>query len=124
MGPSPPEAGSLPFGPSARFISEPIEVNWEGPARRPTAFLWRGERLEIASVLRMWHDWRMPKGNVGLHTWRSRRHRNHYEVLTATGRTFELYLDRKTPTGDLWVLLKEIAGIGEQGTVETMKNEE
>ena len=87
--------------------SEVIEVESEGEPRRPVRFTWRGETFVIERILLTWPDYRFPSGAPRKKTWRLRRHRNYFAVRTDTGRTFEIYLDRKGPS-PTWVLYREI----------------
>jgi len=77
------------------FIGEPISVERQDdlPGRPPLAFTWRGERHPVARVEATWHDagfgpLRYPK------RWWQRRHRTYFQVTTAGGRMYELYLER------------------------------
>ncbi|MFQ6131905.1 MAG: DUF6504 family protein [Armatimonadota bacterium] len=75
------------------FLCEEIEVETEG--QRPVALVWRGERHEIAEVLRMWYD--VSFGSTpprGRKAWWQRRHRTCYRVATKAGERLEIYWDR------------------------------
>jgi poly(3-hydroxybutyrate) depolymerase len=76
----------------------------------PVAFDWNGKTYSVQSILKQWHDYDhsplSPKRD-----WRSRRHRNYFQVRTESGECFELYCDRGTKLGAMkrWVLRASIA---------------
>lgn len=83
-----------------RFVGDPIEPVADtcdagrmamGEPGLPRAFLWRGETLEIAAVLRCWRETGPCRHGSG-----ERYVRKHwFEVVTRTGATLELYFDRQ-----------------------------
>jgi len=84
------------------FLHEPIEVEFAKKPGPPTAFVWRGERHEVAEVLRGWADHGFgPMKYPG--KWWQRRHRNCYRVRTTHGIVVEFYLDRGRSA---WVLTR------------------
>ena len=76
----------------------------------PLSFYFNKQRHRIVGVHKQWHDFDFspmsPRKN-----WRSRRHRNYYQVITDTGQYFEIYCDRGTRLGapKTWVLVRELA---------------
>jgi hypothetical protein len=93
------------------LYSERIEVEHKGETEdepsRPVSFVWRDEEFLVESILEVRQDWGFPAGAPPRKTWRLRRHRTYFTVRTACGRTFEIYMDRKTPAAT-WVLYREI----------------
>jgi hypothetical protein len=89
------------------IYSEKIEVEGAGEPVRPMAFKWHDGEFRVKKVLRIWQDWGFPAGSPRRKTWRLRRHRTYFQVLTEDGRAFEIYLDRKGPELE-WVLYREI----------------
>jgi hypothetical protein len=87
-----------------RFVSEPIEPVVKtcdtrrmsmGEPGLPRQFIWRGRVVEIASVLRTWHDTGPCRhGSDELYV---RRH--WYEVETSGGDTMKIYFDRQSRRG-------------------------
>jgi len=78
------------------LISEPVQVEMTDSGERlrePKAFVWRGERYEVAQVESMWTDTGFVAGER-TRTWYRRRHRNCWRVKTTAGEVYELYLDR------------------------------
>lgn len=73
---------------------------------RPMGFVWRNRKYKVIRILREWHDFDFsplaPRKN-----WRTRRHRNHFQVQTDSGACFELYCERgtKLESKKRWVLL-------------------
>jgi hypothetical protein len=101
-----------PEGPHATLISEPVKVELvDGPEgiKQPGAFVWRGERFEVAELLNEWQEVGFGAGER-TRTWYRRRHRNHYRVRTLDGAMYELYLDRGSGRR-IWTLHKRL---GEQ----------
>lgn len=89
------------------LVSEPIEVTCAGAPQVPASFAWRGQEFVVSKVEGYWHDWGFGKAAPKTRTWKLRRHRNYYRVVTTCGRRFELYLDRGGGRR-IWVLFKEI----------------
>ena len=87
-----------------RFIGEdihPVAATFDtarmaaGEPGLPREFLWRGRTVEIAAVLRTWHetgrcDHGSPEQYVRTH-W--------YEVLTTANETMKIYFERHPPRG-------------------------
>ncbi len=114
-----------------RFIGEPVEPFHEerrGPDKRlgcPDSFVWRGERHEVAELLREWHDYRrrgrMEHNMRPSHAAAAARSgswgvgRDHFLVRTRAGRLFELYYDRapRGPRGRAgsWFLFREMEDV-------------
>jgi len=88
-------------------ISVRCESETEDAPSRPVSFVWRDREFRIKKILRSWQDWGFPAGAPRKKAWNLRRHRNYYKVSTECGRTFEIYMDRKTPELT-WILYREI----------------
>jgi hypothetical protein len=71
----------------------------------PVSFTWKNQEYRVKTLLKQWHDFDYsplaPKRD-----WRSRRHRNYFQVETDFGECFELYCDRGTKLGAAkhWIL--------------------
>jgi len=97
------EQAPVPSG-AGEFVGEPIEVEGDG-VRGPRRFTWRGRTYEVAEIERAWHDRGQPS-TVLKPSWRTRRHRNCFDLRTSTGERFRIYLDRGTRLDSrrTWVL--------------------
>ncbi len=84
------------------FIHEEIEVEFARRPGPPVSFAWRGERHEIAEVLRSWPDYGFGPLKYASRWWQ-RRHRNYFRARTGDGRLVEFYLDRGSGR---WVLYR------------------
>ena len=91
--------------PRQHFVSEPIIELAGGGVSGPETFVWRGERLVVARLLCRRHDFGSPM-TARKPNWRTRRHRNVFDVELADGRRCRIYLERGTKKGDrrVWVL--------------------
>ncbi len=93
-----------------RFISEPIEVEFDKPPalekkpEAPDVFIWREQRFRVIEVLNEWHDYtrrgRMARNMQPQHA-AVASHRGswgvgvfYFRVRTDQGRIFDLYYDR------------------------------
>lgn len=112
----------------ARFIGEPITVDFNDPPLRsktpkcPDRFVWRGATYEIVELLQEWRDFRRrgrradnmqpahaahaaQRGSWGVG-------RFYFQVRLADGRLFELYYDRAPKDVDrrqgAWFLTQEL----------------
>ena len=90
-----------------KFIGEPAAVECD-KFGNPVSMTWRGETRPIRRILHSWQDFHFsPLAHKK--TWRTRRHRNHYQIEWEDGRIFEIYCDRGTKPGrKSWVLLQEL----------------
>jgi hypothetical protein len=93
-----------------RFISEPIEVNFQKPPALekipgpPASFTWRGETYIILEMLNEWHDYgrrgRMARNMRPEHASTAERRgswgvgQDYYRVRTTSERIFDIYYDR------------------------------
>jgi hypothetical protein len=95
--------------PAQEFVGEKIEVREGSGVEGPLRFTWRGRAYETAEVERAWHDRGQPPG-VLRGNWRTRRHRNYFEVRTTGGERFRIYLDRgvKKEARRVWVLERRL----------------
>lgn len=89
------------------FISEQIQVVIDKDERLPVEFVWRGQSKIVTRVVSHWHDWGFASG-VYKADWRQRRHRNYFRVECDDGKTYEIYLDRKTAEQQTWILYRII----------------
>lgn len=112
----------------ATFISAEIEAEFnEQPTLKkragvPDAFVWQGERFEVAELLSEWHDYDKKRREVGetrrSQTQLDRQHgswgtgRDYYRVRTTSDRIFELYYDRRPKNRQVigvWILYRELS---------------
>ena len=87
-----------------RFVSEPIEPVVEtcdtsrmaiGEPGLPRQFIWRGRIVEIAAVLKTWHQTgKCRHGSTDIYV---RKH--WYEVATVADGTMKIYFDRQSRRG-------------------------
>ena len=99
-----------PGAPGGEFVGERIEVAEGSGVEGPVRFTWRGREYVTAEVERAWQDRGQPTG-VARTSWRTRRHRNCFEVRAASGERFRIYLDRgtKADAPRVWVLERRLA---------------
>jgi len=73
--------------------------------------VWRGRPYATAEIERAWQDHGHPAG-VKKPSWRTRRHRNYFEIRTTTAERFRIYLDRgtKREAPRVWVLERRLGG--------------
>ena len=88
------------------FVSEPIEPDAssidsarlaQGEPGVPRAFVWRGQRYEIAGVEKTWKTWRIDRGDRYVD-------RHWFTVLTKTGDRMRIYCLRSERTNRRWWL--------------------
>jgi len=112
----------------ARFIGDPITVEWDKPPlleKKPTCpdrIVWHDETLQVTQKLAEWRDYRR-RGRMGknmrpehLHRARQRGSwgvgRFYFRVRVVDGRTLELYYDRAAQDSDRrkgsWFLSQEL----------------
>lgn len=92
------------------LISEGISVKRDEVTRLPVAFQWRGRECRIEKILKAWQDWGFGAAAPAKKTWRLRRHRNFYQIRTAEGDEYEMYLDRGAKgEKESWVLLRQVS---------------
>ena len=111
-----------------RFISEPIEVEFDQPPALekkpgpPSRFFWRDTTYTVVEVLSEWHDTarrgRMAKNMMPAHaavaasrgSWGVGQ--DYYRVRTASGQVFDIYYDRAPKGSDhrkgAWFLYREM----------------
>ncbi len=91
------------------FICEQIAVEEGSGVEGPLRFVWRGETYRTSDVERVWQDHGQPSG-AKRPNWRTRRHRNYFEVRTTTAERFRIYLDRGTKASapHVWVLERRL----------------
>ena len=112
----------------ARFIGDPIAVEWDKPPlleKKPTCpdrIVWHGETLQVMRKLAEWRDYRR-RGRMGKNMRPARLHRAlqrgswgagrfYFRVRVVDGRTLELYYDRAAQGSDRrkgsWFLNQEL----------------
>ena len=102
----------------AIFARQPIILKRAGV---PDAFIWEGQRFEVAELLAEWHDYDKERRELGAtrrsQTQLNRQHgswglgRDYYRVRTTDDRYFELYYDRRPKSRAIigvWVLYREL----------------
>jgi len=91
-----------------RFLSEKITMLETSPGADPVRFLWRSEEHAVLKITRQWQDYGFSSG-VFKKSWRSRRHRNYYEVHTDRGAHLLVYFDRgvKPSSPRHWFVLEQ-----------------
>lgn len=95
-----------------QFIGETLSCVETEMGGRPIVFVWRNQKYRIVQILREWHEFDFsplaPRKN-----WKTRRHRNYFQVRTDSGSCFELYCERGTrlESTKRWVLLSQIEEI-------------
>lgn len=87
-----------------RFIGEKIEVKTGGEVKQPVALIWRKTDYTVAEVIASWFDWGFSAATKQK-DWRTRRHRNYFQLRMTSGEVFEIYLDRPPASAEgEWVL--------------------
>jgi hypothetical protein len=112
-----------------RFISEPIEVQFDKPPELkkrpgvPDRFVWRGEMLRVVELLSEWRDYsrrgrmasnmRPDHAEVAASRGSWGVGRIYFRVRVEDGRIFDLYYDRAPRSVDdrlgSWTLFRELA---------------
>lgn len=93
-----------------RFISAEVAVVIDAATRLPKSFEWNGRVYAVNEILAVWPDYGFSAGAPKKKSWRLRRHRNCYRVVTADGEVFELYNDRGTgQTENKWILSLQVS---------------
>lgn len=88
-----------------RFIGDTLRNVQTEKGGTPVSFAWNNQKYRVKTLLKQWQDYHFsplaPRKD-----WRSRRHRNYFQVETESGECFELYCDRGTKLGapKHWVL--------------------
>ena len=87
-----------------RFIGEdikPVATTFDttrmaaGEPGLPGQFLWRDRTIEIAAVLRTWHE----TGNCDHGSPEQYVRKHWYEIVTTTGETMKIYFERQPRRG-------------------------
>ncbi|HEX9750928.1 MAG TPA: DUF6504 family protein [candidate division Zixibacteria bacterium] len=93
-----------------KFVGERITVTTQGEIPAPVTFRWNKSVFTVAEIIVSWFDWGFPAGAMQ-RDWKTRRHRRYYRVRTDSGDIFEIYFDRKTPSGTgEWYLYQKLDG--------------
>jgi phosphoribosylglycinamide formyltransferase-1 len=88
-----------------RFIGEdikPVATTFDttrmaaGEPGLPGQFLWRDRTIEIAAVLRTWHE----TGNCDHGSPEQYVRKHWYEIVTTTGETMKIYFERQPRRGE------------------------
>lgn len=93
---------------TARFVDEPVEVEYETAREGPRSVTWRGRKAGVTEIIRAWQDYSTPAYADHARGWLHRRHRNGYVLRLDSGQVVEVYLDRGSGRR-VWILLKEHA---------------
>ena len=95
---------------SRQFIGEEIEMLETAEGGRPVRLRFRNQEHCITEVRQQWQDFGFSAATFKK-SWRNRRHRNYYEVLTDQGRHFLIYFDRgvKMESRKKWVVVEEFS---------------
>lgn len=88
-----------------KFYSEKIDVELGNGIWNLKGFKWRGKKYRIVEVKDYWQDWNFPLGSPPKRSWRLRKRRTCFIVITDDGKNFEIYLDRKGKKKE-WFLLR------------------
>lgn len=90
---------------NTEFISEEIEMLEASEGGAPVRFHWRGEEHTITKTIREWQDWGHSAGTFKK-SWKNRRHRNCFEILTDKNLHAMIYFDRgvKPSSPRVWVI--------------------
>jgi hypothetical protein len=101
-----------------RFVGEGLRDVRTEKGGCPVSFFWGGREYRVAEMLSQWHDFDYSR-LAPKRDWRSRRHRNYYQIRTESGECFELYCDRGTKLGapKHWVLAAVMERDGERPCV-------
>jgi hypothetical protein len=88
-----------------KFIGRRVRVETTGDSSEPTVVIHQGQRWEIAEIERTWFDTGHGATPVSAQSWRTRRHRKHFQVRTTDGRRLNLYLDYARSDEAVWQLV-------------------
>ncbi len=81
-----------------RFVGDTLRQVRTGKGGCPVSFIWKNREFRVVEVLKQWQDFDYsplaPRKD-----WRSRRHRNSFQIRTETDECFELTCDRGTKLG-------------------------
>ena len=90
-----------------RFVGETIQKVVTEKGGRPVSFKWKDREYRVAELLKQWQDFDY-SALAARRNWRTRRHRNYFQVRTESGGCFELYCDRGTKLNARkhWILMK------------------
>jgi len=91
--------------PTGRFVGEAITVLESGIGGEPVRFSFRLEDHSVVEVVRSWQDWGFSQ-SVFKKDFKTRRHRNYFEVRTDRGLHALIYFDRgvKLSNPRSWIL--------------------
>ncbi len=88
------------------FLGEEIDVSEGDGVAGPVRFTLRGETYETAELERAWQDHGQPS-TPKRPNWRTRRHRNYFDLRTTSGDRFRIYLDRGVKKSARWTWVVE-----------------
>ena len=88
-----------------KFIGRKIRVETAGDSADPAVVIDGDQRWEVVSVERTWFDAGHGGTPVGARTWRTRRQRKNFVLLTADGARLTIYLDYQRPEDRVWHLV-------------------
>lgn len=88
------------------FIGKQISVQADESPLEPTAFEISGRVYEVVKILETYFDTGHGSIPASARSWRTRRHRRVFKVLTRTGETATLYYDYARKDDHVWVLTR------------------
>jgi hypothetical protein len=91
----------------SKFLSEEIEMLESAHAGEPIKFRWRDQEHQVVQTIKSWQDWGHPSG-AHKKSWKTRKHRNYFEVKTDLGLHGLIYFDRgvKPSSPRKWIILE------------------
>ena len=78
-----------------RFVGDTLHHVRTEKGGRPVSFEWKGRECQVIEMLKQWQDFDY-RALAPRRNWRTRRHRNYFQVRTESGECYELYCDRGT----------------------------
>ncbi|RJP80205.1 MAG: hypothetical protein C4524_03945 [Candidatus Zixiibacteriota bacterium] len=94
-------------GAGVKFVSAELDMLETEPGGRPVRFRYEGAEHRVEEIVREWQDYGFSAAAFR-RDWRTRRHRNYYEIRTDRGLHGQVYFDRgvKPSSPRAWVLLE------------------
>jgi hypothetical protein len=87
-----------------KFVGRVVKVETGGDPPQPVAVVDRDRRWEVRAVEREWFDTGHGSLPARAATWRTRRHRKNYVLLTADGFRLHVYFDYARAEKPQWRL--------------------
>ena len=90
------------------FLSEEITMLETSEGGHPVLFRWRDVEHKVTEITRQWQDWGFST-TTHKKDFKSRRHRNYYEIRTDQNFHGLLYFDRgvKPSNPRIWVIFEQ-----------------